>query len=97
MAKIVFKTKPYSIWSGDVQRQAITFKKTLTRSNCDLKPHEHNYYNCDLFPGMLNRAYRKVIGEYKTWAYVDDLPVGVSVDTSKFLAVVTVELPANFK
>jgi hypothetical protein len=46
---------------------------------------------------MLNSAYRRIIGEYATWCYLDELPVGVTVDTSKFLAVVRIALPLEFR
>jgi hypothetical protein len=62
-----------------------------------MKPCDHTYYNSDLFPGILNKTYQRIKGEYKTWSYVDELPEGCSVDASKFLAVVRVVLPENFR
>lgn len=95
---ICFKTKPYPVIQADgSKRMAVNMKKTVGRSDCTLKPHEHAYYNSDLFNGMLRHAYQKVIGEYTNWCYLDTLPAGVTVDTGGFLAVVTVELPATFR
>jgi len=94
---ITFKTKPFPIIDGDRERMAINFKKTLGRADVNMRPSDHRYFNSDLFPGMLNRVYRRIIGEYKQWAFLDNLPAGVTVDTSKFLAVVTIQLPEDFK
>jgi hypothetical protein len=100
MHAIEFKTKPYKVRQSDDlndYRMAIDFKRKLGRTDCDMRPIDHRYYNSDLFVGMLNREYKRIIGEYKEWAYLDALPNGVSVDTSKFLAVVRIELPESFK
>lgn len=99
-AFVEYKTKPFDVRQGKDStetRKAINFKKTLGRTDCNLRPVDHRYYNSDLFPGMLNRAARQVIGEYREWAYLDELPAGVTVDTSKFLAVVRIELPESFR
>jgi hypothetical protein len=45
---------------------------------------------------MLNGAYQKVI-KNKEWCRLSQLPENVKVDTSNFLAVVTVTLPESFK
>lgn len=87
---ITFKTKPFPvIQPNNSERLAINLKKRLTRADCNLCPTDHPYFNSDLFPAMLNGAYRRVMGT-REWCYLDALPEGVSVDTSKFLAVVTV-------
>lgn len=96
-ATIEFKTKVYDILDNGITRTAFNFKKVVSKSECNLRPHEHKWFNSDMFTSMLNRAYNKVKGEYKTWAFTDELPQGVSLDTSKFLAVVTVTLPDDFK
>lgn len=100
MKKIEFKTKPYKVHEcGDNRDEiwlAIDFKKKVTKHDTNLKPHEHKYFNSVLFDQVLNREYRRIIGEYKQWAYLNALPEGVSVDSSKFLAVVTIELPDSF-
>lgn len=95
---IVFKTKPYEVKQSDgTKRLAIDWKKKLQRTDCTLRAHEHPYYNSDLFVLMLNRAYRAIIGHYASWCYLNELPEGVTVDTSKFMAVVTIKLPPNFR
>jgi hypothetical protein len=93
---ISFKTKPYPIWDNDIKRTAINFKVKINKTDCNIKPHEHRYYNSVIFTGMLNKVYKQIIGEYRTWAFIDELPENVSIDTSKFLAIVTVTLPASF-
>ncbi len=101
MKFIEFKTKPFPIRQGIEPeapvRMAISWKKRLERADCNLRPHEHAYYNSDLFAGFLNRFYRRVVGENAEYCYLDALPDGVSVDTGKFLAVVRLDLPANFR
>lgn len=96
---IEYKTRPCKVWdAGGVDyRLAIDWKRRLHRADCNLRPQDHTYYNSDLFEGMLNSAYRRIIGEYATWCYLDELPVGVTVDTSKFLAVVRIALPLEFR
>lgn len=90
---IEFKTKAFPIIQSDgTKRLAIRVKKTLSRTDTNLQPHDHPYFNSDLFPVILNRYYRRVIGEYRDFVYLDSLPEGMTVDTSKFLAVVRIEL-----
>lgn len=49
-----------------------------------------SYANSDLFPGMLKRAPNAAgIGDY---IHLDRLPASVKVDTSRFLAEVTISL-----
>lgn len=70
MVIIAYKAKPFDVQQGKDSkevRRAINFKQTIGRSDCNLKPHEHAYYNSDLFVGMLNRAYKGVLGEYRTF------------------------------
>ena len=95
---IEFKTKTFPVIQDDngAVRTAIRLKARLARIDCNLKPHEHTYFNSDLFPAMLNETYRKIVGD-RDYLYLDSLPEGVTVDTSKFLAVVTIALPASFK
>lgn len=99
--KIQFKTKPFGIRQaptpGATERMAITWKKRLTRADCNLRPQDHDLFNSDLFTALLNRKYRTVIGQYAEFAYLDELPAGVSVDDSKFLAVVSIALERNFR
>ena len=92
---IEFKTATFHITqdTGAV-RQAVRLKKQLTRADCNLSVGDHDYFNSDLFPQLLNGVYREIIGK-KKYIYLDSLPDGVTVDTSKFLAVVRIQL--NFR
>ena len=94
---IKFKTKAFIVDDNGRDRLAIKFKKDVSRADCSMKNHEHRYYNSDLFPRMLQRQYEDIKGEYRTWAYIDELPEGITCDASGFLAVVTVYLPESFK
>ncbi len=95
---IEFKTKVFPIIQNDhgTERLALRPKAKLARGDCNMKPTDHDYYNSDLFASMLNGAYRKVMG-YREFVYLDALPEGVTVDTSKFLAVVRIPLERNFR
>lgn len=68
----------------------------LARRHCDMDafrahPKFGPYANSDFFLGMLQRAVVSKVGG--KFVRLDlELPAGVSVDTSGFLAVVTVEL-----
>lgn len=97
MGTITFKTKPFIVDDNGKDRLAINFKKTVSRADCSLKPHQHTYYNSNLFPRMLQMAYEKAKGEYRTWAFIDELPQGFTINNSKFLATITMELPETFK
>ena len=91
-AFVTYRVKVRTMTFTDgAKRSYIDFKKKLSRADCNLKPHQHDYYNCDLFPAMLNNAHRKAIGD-RDWQYLDALPPAVKVDTSGFLAEVTVAL-----
>ncbi len=94
---ICYKVKPFIIDDNGRDRLAIKFKKEVTRKDCSMRNHEHAYYNSELFPRMLQRAYEKIKGEYREWAYIDDLPKGVECDTKGFLAIVTITLPPDFR
>ena len=97
MGTITFRTKVRHIREADgTQSEYIPLKKTLTRQDCDLKPHQHSLYNTDFFPSVLMKAYRRIVGE-RTFVRLSELPDGVTVDTSGFLAVVTVSLPESFR
>lgn len=98
MHAIQYKTKVRQVHVDDHGTLApyIDFKRKLTRHDCNLKPCDHAYYNSDLFPAILNGYYQKIV-KSKDWSLLSQLPEGVSVDTSKFLAVVTIELPLNFR
>lgn len=88
-AILTYKTKVKQF--ADNGGQYIDYKKSYSRRECNLKPHEHAYYNSDLFPSMLNRAARAA-QQNKEWCRLEDLPECITLDTSKFLAVVTVRV-----
>lgn len=97
MKTITFKTKLKRLHESDgTVSDIIDYKRVVGRVDCNLRPHEHAYYNSDLFPSMLNGAYNQAI-EGKEWCRISRLPPAVAVDTSKFMAVVTVTLPESFK
>jgi hypothetical protein len=84
--KIEYRVKVRKMEDG---REYIDYKKKLNRSDCLLKPHEHAYYNCDMFPSILTESALNVQNN-RTGCYLDELPQGVSVDTTAFLAVVNI-------
>jgi hypothetical protein len=80
------------MWVSDTERRPyIEFKKSVSRADCNLKPSDHDYYNTDLFDGMLRGAVKEV-QQGREWQYLDKLPAGITVDNTKFLAVVTIYL-----
>lgn len=94
---IQFKCKLKEVDDNGNIRKIFTYKKTVGKADCNLCAHEHDFYNSDMFSGMLNRAYRKVIGEYNTWSFVDNMPDNVTINTNGFLAIISINLPVNFK
>lgn len=96
---IKYKVKPFDIQIDDngTLRQAIKFKKEVSRTDCTMRNHEHKYYNSDLFPRLLQRQYESIKGEYKTWAYIDELPQGISISDNGFLRELSIELPEDFR
>ena len=66
----------------------------LTRRHCDMDafrahPKFRAYANSDMFPSMLARIRRERLGEYLR---LDQVPDGVHVDCSGFLAVVSIDV-----
>lgn len=91
-AIVSYKTKVKTMSDG---RKYIDYKKLVGRSDCNLKPCDHLYYNSDLFVSMLKRAL-SIEQQGREWQYLDCIPASVKVDESKFLAVVTITLPQEF-
>lgn len=89
VATLTYKTKVREF--ADNGGRYIDYKKTFSRHDCNLKPCDHDYYNCDMFPGMLNRAATAAQGN-KTWCRLEDLPECITLDDSGFLAVVTIHI-----
>ena len=84
--RIEYKAKIKEMADG---RKYINYKKKLNRIDCLLKPHEHSYYNCEMFPSILNRSALKAQNN-RTWCYIDELPEGITINRSGFLAVVSI-------
>lgn len=96
MPTITFKAKPTVVYGSD-DRPAYSFIKVpkLARRHCDMAafrthPRFRSYANSDLFPGMLARAVANA--GVKSTLRLDTLPPAVTVDTSGFLATVTINL-----
>lgn len=49
------------------------------------------FANSDLFPGLLRRQVRNIIGD-RSCLWLDQLPAGVEADTSAFLATITITI-----
>ncbi len=91
-AIIQYKAKVRTIYNADnTPAEYIDYKKALTRRDCNLKPHQHDYYNSDMFVGMLNRAHKAATGG-REWCCLGDLPACVTVDAAGFLATVTIQV-----
>jgi hypothetical protein len=91
-ATVTFRAKVRTLIESDGTRVPyIDYKKKIKRSDCNLRPHEHDYYNSDMFPSMLQRAYDKAIGG-KQWVRLSEAPGCVSIDPSSFLAQVNVSI-----
>ena len=97
MAKIQFRAKVASVFNHD-EDETLAWQTvkvpTLTRSHCDMDafrkhPKFGGYANSTLFPAMLARIARDVA----PYGYIklDKVPDNVTVDTSGFLALVTIE------
>ena len=98
MPKIQFKTKPETIYNMDGTPAYVRVKvPTLTSKHCDM--HEFRthkrfgaFANSDMFPSMLKRAALKAgIGPY---IRLDNIPDHTTIDTSGFLATITIDLEA---
>lgn len=92
-ATITFKTKIKSMsYAGETENiPYINYKVNISKNDCNLRPCDHDWYNSDMFNHMLKNAYRKAI-RGKTWVKLSELPDNVTIDTSKFMAVVTVHI-----
>lgn len=92
-ATITFRGKVETLRYADDSIASVRIKvPTLERRHCDMAafrahPKYGSYANSDLFPGMLARIKRERLGDF---IKMDAIPEGVAVDTSGFLAVVTI-------
>lgn len=87
-AIISYRTKIETLNDG---QEYIVFKKTIGRGDCNLRPHDHAYYNADMFPRMLNIGYRDATGGLG-WCLLSKLPDPVKVIKGKFLSEVQVAI-----
>ena len=85
---VTFKTKVKQQTDGP---DFIDMKKAITKHDCCKAANGHSLSNSTLFPSLINRAYRAALnGQY--CVTLDKLPAGISIDTTKFLAVVSLEI-----
>lgn len=95
-ATITFKTKGHKVENSDGTLAYLMFNvPKLTRSHCDMNafrkhPRFGGIANSDLFPNALSRIVRDVAPA--GFIRSDRVPAGVTVDTSGFLASVTIEV-----
>lgn len=98
MNYITFKVKTEQFQDANDLRikEGFKLKKSLTKNDCTLKPHQHSFYNSDLFAGILNRKYKELVNN-NTLLFVDNLPEHIKIINQGFLSLVKIELPLNFK
>jgi hypothetical protein len=95
MARIEFKAKPQTVYNMDESVAYICIKvPTLTRNHCDMAafrshPKYSSYANSDLFPAILNKIKREILGDY---IKLNAVPEGVMIDNSGYLAKVSVDV-----
>ena len=94
MASIEFRAKVETIYNMD---DTVAFQRikvpTLDRKHCDMAafrkhPKFGGLANSDLFKNVLARIKRDRLGDY---VRLDRIPEGVTVDTSGFLALVSLD------
>lgn len=91
--RATFKAKPQELHCPEGIRLFVKVPE-LTRRHVDMHlarthPRFGGYANSDLFPSMLRRCAAVPPGKV---IYLDALPPGVAVDTSGFLAAVTLDV-----
>ncbi len=99
MAKITFKTKIREFWNVDGSSDGKYFTVPEFKSTyCDMAafrkhPKFGGIANSALFPNALKKIRRDILrSDYRDFIRLSDMPKNVTVDTSGFLAVVTVEV-----
>jgi hypothetical protein len=100
MASIQFKAKIENM--GEVGSDVVLYQyvcvPVLTRKHCDMAAFRNHpkygaYANSDLFNGVLARIRQNVFNGQ--WLKLNAIPAGVTVDTTKFLAVVSIDVGAE--
>ena len=98
--KIQFKTKVQGYWNeADEPVGCIQVPAAFTRKHCpDMQAWRSSrawgsYANSDLFPAILKGAAKKAGLEPGRLIRLDRWPEGATIDTSGFLAVITIDVP----
>ena len=94
MATITFKAKVQTVWNHD-DKPAWRYVAVpqLTRAHCDMQAFRFHLKfggiaNSALFPNVLSRIRRDVGEEIR----LDRIPAHVTIDESRFLATVTINV-----
>ena len=93
MAEVKFKAKVQNMWSGDEIAYRYVAIPELRRGHCDMAafrchPKWGGLANSDLFPNVL----RRIRADLRDAIRLDRIPANVTVDTSGFLATVTIHV-----
>ena len=97
MATIEFKTKIKTTgYAGTDETWEYVTIPAFKKSHCDMHAFRQHrkyggYANSALFPAMLARIKREIFGTKNT-IRLDAIPDGVKIDTSGFLAKITLEV-----
>jgi hypothetical protein len=100
-ARISFRAKAENVYTPDGATVAYRIIRVpvLARRHCDMNAfRRHPKYgelaNSDLFAGVLAKIRRDVFNcrDYRPFIRLDQLPAGVTVDESGFLATVSAEV-----
>ena len=99
MATITFKTKVKEFWNvdGSSDGKYVNIPE-FTRAHCDMAefrrhPRFGGIANSTLFPNALKRIRRDVLrSDYRGYVRLSDIPENMNIDTSGFLAVVTITI-----
>lgn len=97
MASITFRAKVHTMHDADgTALYAYVEVPKFKRSHCDMgamRSHRKygSYANSDLFLGMLDRIRRDLM-QGKAYLRLDELPENVDIDTTGFLAAVSIEV-----
>ena len=100
MPNITFRAKVEKIYNMD---DTLAFERikvpSITRSHCDMAGFRNHkkigaYANSDLFKNLISTAIRDLgVSDY---VRLDKAPPSVAIDTSGFLAKVTITVPDNW-
>jgi len=97
MATLKFKSKVTSVFNHD---STLAYRyisiPVFSRSHCVMSamrqhPKLGQYANSDLFPALLARERKRIFGD-SVMLRLDRVPEGVTLDTSGFLAVASMEI-----